>query len=75
MRPTGDEQVQLVCGPDVGDIFSVGTDLCFRIPDLGRQDEEVDKLMGSDVPTIRGTSGGTSEKKGIREQLLRRNFL
>ena len=30
---------------------------------MRRLDEEVDKPMGSDVPTIRETSEGTSEKK------------
>ena len=33
------------------------------MPDLRRLDEEVDELMGSDVPTTRGTS----EKKSVRE--------
>ena len=37
------------------------------MPDLRRQDEEVDELMGLDVPTIRGTSACTSEKKSVRE--------
>ena len=47
--------------------LSVGTDFCFRMPVLRRLDEEVDRLMGSDVPTIRGTSKGALEKKGVRE--------
>ena len=34
MNPVEDEQGPLVSGPDVGDIYSVGTDLCFRMPDL-----------------------------------------
>ena len=37
------------------------------MPDLRRLDEEVDELMGSDVPTTRGTSACTSEKKSVRE--------
>ena len=37
------------------------------MPDLRRLDEQVDELMGSDVPTIRGTSVCTSEKKSVRE--------
>ena len=63
MSPVEDEQVPLVCSTEVGYIYSVGTDFCFRIPDLRRLDEEVDELMGSDVPTIRGTSEGISEMK------------
>ena len=63
VSPVEDEQVPLVGGPEVGDIYSVKTDVCFRMPDLRRLDEEVDELMGSDVPTIRGTS----EKKSVRE--------
>ena len=59
-----DTKVTLVGGPEVGDIYSVGTDFCFRMPDLIRLDEEVDKLMGSDAPRIRGTSACTSEKVG-----------
>ena len=53
-------------GPEIGYIYSVGTDVCFRIPDLRRLDEEVDELMGSDVPTARGTSACTSEKKSVQ---------
>ena len=53
MSPVEDEQVPLVCGPEVGDIYSVGTDFFFRMLDLRRLDKEVDQLMGSDVPTIR----------------------
>ena len=34
------------------------------MPDLRRPDEEVDDLMGLDVPTIRGTSEDTSENNG-----------
>ena len=33
VSPVEDEQVPLVCGPEVGDIYSVGTDFCFRMPD------------------------------------------
>ena len=48
MIPVEDEQVPLVCGPpEVGDMYSVGTYICFRMPDLRRLDEEVDELMGS----------------------------
>ena len=36
------------------------------MPDLRRLDEEVDEIMGSDVPTIRGTSACTSEKMSVR---------
>ena len=52
---------------EVGDIYSVWTDFCFRMPDLRRLDEEVDELMGSGVPTTRGTSACASEKKSVRE--------
>ena len=37
------------------------------MPDLRRLDEEVDELMGSGVPTTRGTSACASEKKLVRE--------
>ena len=37
------------------------------MPDLRRLDEEVDELMGLDVPTTRGTSACTSENKLVRE--------
>ena len=67
VSPVEDKQGPMVGGPEVGDIYSVGTDFCFRMPDLGRLDEEVDELMGSDVPTTRGTSACTSEKKSVRE--------
>ena len=66
MSPVEDEQSPLVGGPEVGDIYSVGTDFWFRIPDLRRLDEEVDELMGSGVPTTRGTSACASEKKSVR---------
>ena len=42
-------------------MYSVGTDFSLRMPDLRRLDEVVDKLMGADVPTTRGTSAYTSE--------------
>ena len=67
VSPVEDDQVQMVCGPEVGDIYSVGTDFCFRMPDLRRLDEEVDELMGSDVPTIWRTCPCTSEKKSVQE--------
>ena len=67
MSPVEDEQGPLVGGPEVGDIYYVGTDFCFRMPDLKRLDEEVDELMGSDDPTTRGTYACTSEKKSVRE--------
>ena len=51
----------------VGYIYYVGTDICFRRPDLRRLDEEVDELMCSDVPTIRGTFACISERKSVRE--------
>ena len=41
-----DEQGPLVGGPEVGDIYSVGTDFCFRMLDLRRLGKEVDKLVG-----------------------------
>ena len=44
-----DEQGPLVGGPEEGDIYSVWTDFCFRLPDLRRLNEEVDELMGSGV--------------------------
>ena len=62
VRREGDEQASLVSSPEVGDIYSVGTDFCFRMPDLRRLDEEADELMGSNVPTIRGTPECTSVK-------------
>ena len=55
MGPVEDEQVPVVCSPDVGYIYSVGIDFCFRMPDHRRLDEEADELMGSDVLMIRGT--------------------
>ena len=51
MSTVEDEQGPLVGGPEVGDIYSVGTDFCFRKPDLRRLDEEVDELT-------QPTSGG-----------------
>ena len=53
VSPVEDEQGPLVGGPEVGYIYSVGTDFCFRMPD-----EEVYELMGSDVLTTRGTPSG-----------------
>ena len=67
MSPVEDEQGPLVGGPEVGDIYYVGTDFCFRMPDLRRLDEEVDELMGSGGPTTRGASACASEKKSVRE--------
>ena len=67
LSPVEDEQGPLVGGPEVGDIYSGGTDFCFRMPDFRRLDEEVDELIGSDVPTTRATSVCTSEKKSVRE--------
>ena len=49
VSPVEDEQVPLVCGSEVGDIYSVGTEFCFKISNLRRLDEEVDKLLGIDV--------------------------
>ena len=46
VTPVEYEQVPLVCGPEVGYIYSVGTDFCFRMPDVIRLDEGVDELMG-----------------------------
>ena len=65
--PVEDEQGPLVGGPELGDIYYVGTDFCFRMLDLRRLDEEVDEMIGSDVPTTRGTSACTSDKKSVRE--------
>ena len=39
VSPVEDEQGTLVGGPEVGDIYSVGTYFCFRMPDLKRLDE------------------------------------
>ena len=65
VSPVEDEQgPPLVGGPEVRDIYSVGTYFCFRMPDLRRLDEEVDELMGSCVPTTRETSVCASEKVG-----------
>ena len=66
MSPVEDEQGPLVGGAEVGDIYSVWTDFCFRMPDLKRLDEEVDELMGSGVQTTRQTSACASEKKSVR---------
>ena len=63
MSSVEDEQGPLVGGPEVGYIYSVGTDFWFRMPDLRRLDEEMDELMGSGLPTTRGTSACASEKK------------
>ena len=57
VSPVEDEQGTLVGGPEVGDIYSVGTDFCFRMPD---------ELMVSGVPTTRRTSACASEKKSVR---------
>ena len=65
VSPVEDEQGPLVGGPEVGDIYYVGTDFCFKMPDLRRLDEEVDELMGAGVPTTRGTSACASEKKSV----------
>ena len=43
-------------------MYYVGTYFCFRMSDHRRLDEEVDELMGSDVPTTRGTYACTSDK-------------
>ena len=67
MSTVEDEQVPLVGGPEEGDIYSVGTDFCFRMPDSRRLDNEVDELMGSDVPTTGETSACTVENKSVRE--------
>ena len=66
VSPVEDEQGPLVGGPEVGDMYSAGSDFCFTMPGLRRLDEEVDKLMGSGVPTTRGTSACASEKKSVR---------
>ena len=67
VSPVEDEQGPLVGRPEVGDIYFVGTDFCFRIPDLRRPDKEVGELMGSGVPRSWGTSACASEKKSVRE--------
>ena len=63
MSPVEDKQGPLVGGPEVGDIYSVGTDFCFRMPDLRRLDE----LMGSGVPM-------TQKRSRFGKGLLRRHF-
>ena len=63
----------IVGGPEVGDLYFVG--ICFRMPDLRRLDKEVDELMGSVVPTTRGASACASEKKSVRDRLLRWHIL
>ena len=45
-------------------MYFVGTDFCFRMPDLRRLDEEVDELMDSDVLTIWVISKGHQRKWG-----------
>ena len=47
MSPVEDEQGPLVGGPEVGYIYSVGTDLRFTMQYVRRLGEEVDELMGS----------------------------
>ena len=56
VSPLEDEQVPLVSGSEVGYIL-----LCMVRLLL---DEEVDELMGSNVPTIRGTSKGYIREEG-----------
>ena len=46
MHKVEDEQGPLVGGPEVGDIYYVGTYFCIRMPDFRRLDEEADELMG-----------------------------
>ena len=70
VSPVEDEQGPLVSGPEVGDIYSVGTDFCFRMTDLRRLDEEVDELMGSDVLTTRGTPSGNPIFISFKEHLV-----
>ena len=67
VSPVEDEQGLLVGGLEVGDIYSLGTALCFRMPDLRRLNEKVDELIGSGVSTTRGTSACVSENKSVRE--------
>ena len=43
VRTVEDERGPLVGGPEVGDIYSVGTAFYFRMPDLGRLDEKLTK--------------------------------
>ena len=47
MSPVEDEQVPLVCSPEVGDIYSVGTYFCFRMPDLRRWTKSVREAAAS----------------------------
>ena len=70
VSPVEDEQGLLVGGPEVGDIYSVGTDMS----DLRRLDEEVDELMGSGVPTTREYLRVHQKRSRIGERLLRRHF-
>ena len=72
VRPVEYEHGPLVGGPEVGDIYSVGTDFCFRMPDLRRLDEEVDELMGSDIPTTRKHLRVHQRRSRFGERLLRR---
>ena len=74
MSPVEDEQDPLVGGPEVGDIYSVGTDFCFRMPDLRRLDEEMDELMGQ-VFRRPGEHLRVHQKRSrFGELLLRRHF-
>ena len=75
MIPVEDEQGPLVGGPEVGDVNSVWTDSCFRMPDLRRLDEEVDELMGSDVPPTLRNLRVHQRRSQFGKRLLRRHFL
>ena len=70
MIPVEDKPGPMVGGPEVVDIYSVGADFCFRMPDLRRLDEEFDELMDSDVPTTRGTSENKSVRKAAAAAAL-----
>ena len=50
VSPVEYKQGPMVGGPEVDDIFSVVTDFCFKMTDLRRLNEEVNELLGSDIP-------------------------
>ena len=73
MSPVEDEQGPLVGGPVVGDIYFVGTDFYFRMPDLRRLDKEVDELI--QVFRRPGEHMHVHQKRSrFWKRLLRRHF-
>ena len=71
VNPVDYEQGPLVGGPEVGDIYYVGTDFCFRMPDLRRLDEEVDELMGSNAAV---SHWGIEEARSVRAGSMNANY-